>query len=261
CAFRAEYKSAKIEPDGFARGRACPLKLACSRNDADVKDKIFDVAVTIFLHAAGVGRNPTAKSGKLDAVRLMAHRDLVLPQFGHDVPSYCARLNTSHHVCTVDPKDSIHPPHIDRENRPMFPLVTAKGVGDVCSAAIRNQSDVVRLCRLDERRHLSLRFRIDDQIGDAPEPSVLNRIHLFLSMAVTMPQPNFTVRIDLIGAKELLKSIEKFAFDVWLGNRRRVPWRVYIPRVDVALQYFPYPGQKARQFFSAKLIPGTHDDD
>src|SRR5215813_10192813 len=80
-------------------------------------------------------------------------------------------------------------------------------------------------------------------------------------MAVTMPQANFTVRIDLVRTWELLKSIEKFPFDVRFGNRRRIPRRIYISRIDVALQYFSDPGQKARQFFSAKLVAGAPDDD
>src|SRR5215813_14135413 len=80
-------------------------------------------------------------------------------------------------------------------------------------------------------------------------------------MAVTMPQANFTVRIDLVRTWELLKSIEKFPFDVRFGNRRRIPRRIYISRIDVALQDFSDPGQKARQFFSAKLVSGAPDDD
>ena len=34
---------------------------------------VLDVAVPVLLHAAGVGRNPSAQGGKLDAVRLVAH--------------------------------------------------------------------------------------------------------------------------------------------------------------------------------------------
>src|SRR5262249_61108612 len=106
--------------------------------------------------------NPPADCGELDAVRLMPHSAPVVLQLRHDVPAYGAGLNTSPHILTLDPNDPIHPPHVDREDRPMFALVTAKGVGDVCTAAIGYQSDVVRLCSLDESCDLSLCLRIDD---------------------------------------------------------------------------------------------------
>ena len=88
--------------------------------DGDIENDVFDIAVAVFLHAAGVGGDPAAQRGEFHAVGLVAHRHAVFFQLGHDVPADGAGLNAGHHVLVIDPEDAIHPAHIDRNDRAFF---------------------------------------------------------------------------------------------------------------------------------------------
>ena len=103
--------------------------------------------------------------------------------------------------------------HIDGNNRAFLVLFAAQCVRDVGSAAIRNQRHVVRFRSLDKRRDLILGSRIHDQIGNAAKPRVLDRVHLFLRMAMSVSHPDFTARVDLRRVQELLDRGEKIRVD------------------------------------------------
>ena len=62
------------------------------------------------------------------------------------------------------------------------------------------------LCRFDQGRDLLFGFRIHDQIGNAAKLRVLDRVHLFLRVAMAVPQPDFAVGVDLDGLQRTFES-------------------------------------------------------
>ena len=57
----AEHQPSKIEAYRLARRRAGSLQLAGGGDDVHVQHDVFDIAVAVFLHAAGVGGDPAAQ--------------------------------------------------------------------------------------------------------------------------------------------------------------------------------------------------------
>src|SRR6267378_4529058 len=176
----------------------------------------------IATNAAGIRGDPAAKRGKLNADRFVSHRDAMLCQRRYDVAADRSCFNAGHHVRLVDPDDSVHAPHVDRDNRALLLRLTAKSVSDVGAAAVRNQRNIMLLCRLDQACHLRFRLRIHDQVGNPPELRVLDGVHLFLCVAVAVPKADLAIGVDLIGSQKLLQLRQKPRIDLRLGDCRGI---------------------------------------
>src|SRR5262249_4871298 len=67
---RTKHQSPQIHSCRLARRRAHPLQSPSRGDDVHIEDEIFDVAVSVLLHAAGVGGDPATQRGELDTVWL-----------------------------------------------------------------------------------------------------------------------------------------------------------------------------------------------
>ena len=67
----------------------------------------------------------------------------------NDVTADCTGLNTGHLIFLIDPENTIHSPHIDRNDGALFVGMTAECVGDIGSTAVGNQCGTVRFCGFD----------------------------------------------------------------------------------------------------------------
>ena len=227
-AFAAEQPQARIDADGLARGDAVrspalgrASQLAGGGDHGHVQDQILDVAVTILLHSAGMRRDPAAHGRKLDAVRLVAHREAVFRQLLGDVATDRARFDARHAVDRIDPTNPRHSPHVDRDDGALLIVRAAQGIGDVGAAAIRDQHHAVARRRLDQLFDLVFARRPEHDVGNARQLAELQRVHLLLGVAVAMAQAGDAVLAPLIRPRERGEILHERAVTNGRGNLRR----------------------------------------
>src|SRR5688572_4264176 len=104
----------------------------------------------------------------------------------------------------------------------------------------------------DQLRHLFLSFGINDKIWNTAELGVLDGVHLFLGMSMTVAKTDPAIGFDLVWSQEPLKFIAKRLLDVRVRNQGGIGWGVGILRIDAACENLPHPRQESRQLFSAE---------
>ena len=138
----------------------------------DVLNDVLDVAVAVALHAAGVGGDPPAEGGQLQAVGLVAAGEAVLLQQFLQPAAQDAGLDTGGEVVGVHPLDGVHPSHVERDHRPGLRLGDLQRVGDVGAAAVRDQADVVLAGEVHHGDAVVLGLRPHHQVDGAVQVAV-----------------------------------------------------------------------------------------
>ena len=113
----------------------------------------------------------------------------------------------------------------------------------------------------DQSRDLLLGLRIDDDVRNAAELGVLDRVHLLLRMAVAVAQADLAVGVDLGRRKQGLECSEELAGKNRFGNRGRVMRSVDLPGIEIHFEHFANPGQETGKLLAAQFITGSANDD
>ena len=182
-------------------------------------------------------------------------------EFRHDVTADGAGLYAGQHVVAIDPEDAIHAAHVDRDDGAPFVRETSQRVGDVGPATVRDQGRCVLFREFDEFRDLLFGFRIDDDVGNAAELCVLDRVHLFLGVAVAVAHADLTIRVDLRRREKTLEGRQKFSRQDRFRNYSRITRRVDLPRIEIDFQNLANPGQKTGKLLATQFVASPANDD
>ena len=130
-ALAAEEPQAGRHPGGVARRRPARLHLPRRRHQGRLDDDVLDVAVAVLLHAAGVGGDPAAEGGQLDAVRIVARGVAALPEEALQLLAGDPGLDAGLQVLLVQPQDAVHAAHVDGGDGALLPGRQGEGAADV----------------------------------------------------------------------------------------------------------------------------------
>src|SRR6185436_14920113 len=171
-------------------------------HDLHVEHQIFDVAVAVLLHAAGVGGNPAADGRKFEAVGLVPQHQLVLAELLGDVPPDRTRLDAGRQIDGIDPQDAIQAAHVDGDHEALFAGRQTQCIGDVRAAAEGDQAGAVSLGGLHELHHLLVASGEHHQIRHALELAVADGPDLGARVPVAAAQPYQWLFRELVGSQE-----------------------------------------------------------
>src|SRR5262249_32092443 len=100
-------------------------------------------------------------------------------------------------------------------------LGASQGFSYIGAAAIWDQADVVLRRSVDKCLNFILLLGKHDQVGNASKARMLDCVHLFLRMAMSMPQSNQRIRRDLVIFEEESNCFLKFGRFDGIRNHRR----------------------------------------
>ena len=111
-AFVAKEETLRLHAHGGSRHRLDLLEHAFGCDHGDVFNDLFDIAVAVLFHTAGVGRDPATQGGEFYAVRFVAGSEPILAQLFFKLHPGDACLHRGPQIFSVDPLDLIHALHV-----------------------------------------------------------------------------------------------------------------------------------------------------
>ena len=253
-AFGAEEPAPRVAAHRFSRRHRAARKSALRRHHIHIQHQILDVAVAILLHAAGVGGDPAAQRGELNAVGLVPQGEAVLGELRRNMPSHCTGLDAGHLIGGINPQNAAEAAHIHRNNAARFALRTGQRVGDIGAAAVGNQASAVARCGRHQRFNIFLALRKHHQIRHARNSAELDRPHLVQRVAVAVAQPQLRGCRDGLLGQQLAQRAQQRRILPRLGNPRGVARLARIRGPQLNSDLLLHPGQQIRKLRAAERI-------
>ena len=166
--------------------------------------------------------HPAAQRRELDRVGLVSHGEAEALELRDDLAPNSAGLDARDVVLRIDPQDLVHATHVDRDDHALVLSGAAQCLRHVRSAPVGDETDVMCGSCLDKCNHLLLVAREDDQIRNALQLCVLDRVHLLLRVSVSVAEPEQR----LVGDRVVTEELSQLLQELGLRSRGWNDWRV-----------------------------------
>ena len=223
-------------------------------------DDVLDVAVSILLHPAGIGGDPSSQGREFDAVGFVTGDETGHPELAFQFLPRDARLDQGPLVLAVDPFDAIHPPHVHRNDHALFRGRKLQRATDAGAAAVGNEADVLGPGQRHQHRAILLRFGVDDHVGDAFELGVDDPEDLVgTGLPVAVDESLAVVEGELIGTVEIGQATAEPGVQSGGGNRFGIDLGPFFLEIGIESQDFSHVGEEVVHLVAAQLVTITRE--